>query len=96
MVHIHHSQPLRIKFGTNHFLGSETFGPIQYREGVNTICKHNYIEQEELGLFCLKPKNRFLKNTWTLYARAELQINFTHDKKKVNAIDKMFFFFEKN
>ena len=36
MVHIHHSQPLKIKFGTNHFLGSETFGPIQYREGVNT------------------------------------------------------------
>ena len=38
MVHIHHSQPLKIKFGTNHFLGSETFGPIQYREGVNNIC----------------------------------------------------------
>ena len=36
MVHIHHSQPLKIKFGTNHFLGSETFGPIQYREGVKT------------------------------------------------------------
>ena len=37
MVHIHHSQPLKIKFGTNHFLGSETFGPIQYREGVKCI-----------------------------------------------------------
>ena len=59
------------------------------------IRKHNYIEQEEVGLFCLKPKNRFLKNTWTLYARAELQINFTHDKKKVNAIDKMLFFSRK-
>ena len=55
----------------------------------NTICKHNYIEQEEVGLFCLKPKNRFLKNTWTIYARAELQINFDPDKKKVNANDKM-------
>lgn len=54
-----------------------------------TICKHNYIEQEEVGLFCLKPKNRFLKNTWTLYARAELQINFTPDKKIVNAIDEI-------
>ena len=40
MVHIHHSQPLKIKFGTKHFLGLETFGPIQYREGVNAgdIC----------------------------------------------------------
>ena len=37
MVHIHHSQPLKIKFGTNHFLGSETFGPIQYREGVKDL-----------------------------------------------------------
>ena len=36
MVHIHHSQPLKMKFGTNHFLGSETFVPIQYREGVKT------------------------------------------------------------
>ena len=59
------------------------------------IRKHNYIEQEEVGLFCLKPKNRFLKNTWTIYARAELQINFDPDKKKVNAIDKMFFFSRK-
>ena len=47
MVHIHHSQPLKIKFGTNHFLGSETFGPIQYREGVNEFFKkivHKVIE----------------------------------------------------
>ena len=34
IVHMHHSQPLKIKFGTNHFLGSETLVPIQYREGV--------------------------------------------------------------
>ena len=42
MVHIHHSQPLKIKFGTNHFLGSETFGPIQYREGVNDFEFHEF------------------------------------------------------
>ena len=41
MVHIHHSQPLKIKFGTNHFLGSETFGPIQYREGVKSYLNHS-------------------------------------------------------
>ena len=35
MVHMHHSQPLKMKFGTNHFLGSETLMPLQYREGVN-------------------------------------------------------------
>ena len=34
MVHIHHSQPLKIKFGTNHFFGLETLVPIQYRERV--------------------------------------------------------------
>ena len=34
MVHIHHSQPLKIKFGKNHFLGSATLGPKQYRKGV--------------------------------------------------------------
>ena len=37
MVHMHHSQRLKMKFGTNHFLGSETLGPIQYREGVNNV-----------------------------------------------------------
>ena len=45
MVHIHHSQPLKIKFGTNHFLGSETFGPIQYREGVNDNDKSKIVEK---------------------------------------------------
>ena len=34
MVHIHHSQPLKTKFGNNHFLGSATLGPKQYRKGV--------------------------------------------------------------
>ena len=37
MVHIHHSQPLKIKFGKNHFLGSATLGPKQYRKGVNDL-----------------------------------------------------------
>ena len=45
MVHIHHSQPLKIKFGKNHFLGSATLGPKQYRKGVN----HNIIC--EIGTF---------------------------------------------
>ena len=35
MVHMHHSQPLKMKFGTNHFLGSETLVPLQYRVCVN-------------------------------------------------------------
>ena len=35
MVHMHHSQPLKMKFGTNHFLGSETLVPLQYRVRVN-------------------------------------------------------------
>ena len=35
MVHMHYTQPLKIKFGTNHFFGSETLVPIQYRERVN-------------------------------------------------------------
>ena len=43
MVHMHHSQPLKMKFGTNHFLGSETLVPLQYRVRVNkeipTICE---------------------------------------------------------
>ena len=37
MVHMHYTQPLKIKFGTNHFFGSETLVPIQYREHVNDI-----------------------------------------------------------
>ena len=44
MVHIHHSQPLKVKFGTNHFLGSETFGPIQYREGVKRLIQSKKAE----------------------------------------------------
>ena len=55
MVHIHHSQPLKIKFGTNHFLGSATLGPKQYRKGVKErsmnseffyvfVCDESYIE----------------------------------------------------
>ena len=38
MVHMHYTQPLKIKFGTNHFFGleTETLVPIQYRERVNT------------------------------------------------------------
>ena len=35
MVHMHYTQPLKIKFGTNHFFGLETLVPIQYRERVN-------------------------------------------------------------
>ena len=34
MVHMHYTQPLKIKFGTNHFFGLETLVPIQYRERV--------------------------------------------------------------
>ena len=34
MFHMHHSQPLTIKFGNNHFLGTETLVPIEYRERV--------------------------------------------------------------
>ena len=37
MVHMHYTQPLKIKFGTNHFFGSETLVPIQYRERVKTL-----------------------------------------------------------
>ena len=37
MVHMHHSQPLKMKFGTNHFLGSETLVPLQYRVRVKKI-----------------------------------------------------------
>ena len=37
MVHMHHSQPLKMKFGTNHFLGSETLVPLQYRVRVNLV-----------------------------------------------------------
>ena len=36
MVHMHHSQPLKMKFGTNHFLGSETLVPLQYRVRVKS------------------------------------------------------------
>ena len=52
MVHIHHSQPLKIEFGTNHFLGLETFGPIQYRECVNhKVSRHrNYEKKSKLIL----------------------------------------------
>ena len=39
MVHMHYTQPLKIKFGTNHFLGLETLMPIQYRERVKTLFK---------------------------------------------------------
>ena len=31
MVQKHYSKPSKIKFGTNHFLGSETLMPLQYR-----------------------------------------------------------------
>ena len=34
---MHYSQPLKIKFGTNKFLGLETLEPIQYRERVKKI-----------------------------------------------------------
>ena len=34
MVHMHHSQPLKIKFMTNHFLVLETLVLIQYRQHV--------------------------------------------------------------
>ena len=34
IVHMHHYQPLKIKFGTNHFLGSETLVPKQEIAGV--------------------------------------------------------------
>ena len=44
MVHIHHSQPLKIKFGKNHFLGSATLGPKQYRKGVKEYFKIHIIE----------------------------------------------------
>ena len=37
MVHMHHSQPLKMKFGTNHFLGSETLVPLQYRVRVKNL-----------------------------------------------------------
>ena len=37
MVHMHHSQPLKMKFGTNHFLGSETLVPLQYRVRVKAL-----------------------------------------------------------
>ena len=37
MVHMHHSQPLKMKFGTNHFLGSETLVPLQYRVRVKVL-----------------------------------------------------------
>ena len=37
MVHMHYTQPLKIKFGTNHFFGLETLVPIQYRERVKQL-----------------------------------------------------------
>ena len=40
MVHMHHSQPLKTKFGNNHFLGSATLGPKQYRKGVKKLPKY--------------------------------------------------------
>ena len=40
MVHMHHSQPLKTKFGNNHFLGSATLGPKQYRKGVKSTIEN--------------------------------------------------------
>ena len=53
MVHIHHSQPLKIKFGKNHFLGSATLGPKQYRKGVKAIFKllKSLFRTLEIGLW---------------------------------------------
>ena len=45
MVHMHYTQPLKIKFGTNHFFGSETLVPIQYRERVKKSCNLIYTYQ---------------------------------------------------
>ena len=48
MVHMHHSQPLKIKFWTNHFLASETLVPLQYREHVKLL--HKLCIHERLSL----------------------------------------------
>ena len=37
MAHMHHFQPLKIKFMTNHFLVLETLVLIQYRERVKEL-----------------------------------------------------------
>ena len=65
MVHMHHSQPLKMKFGTNHFLGSETLVPLQYRVRVKVsyensikifiqeiLCPFNSIGSE-VGIHCV-------------------------------------------
>ena len=48
MVHMHHSQPLKMKFGTNHFLGSETLVPLQYRVRVKKEISNQNFEQFEI------------------------------------------------
>ena len=47
MVHMHHSQPLKMKFGTNHFLGSETLVPLQYRVRVKQQFMYTFEPNDE-------------------------------------------------
>ena len=49
MVHMHHSQPLKTKFGNNHFLGLATLGPKQYRKGVKLT--KNLIKMKSVIIF---------------------------------------------